>query len=86
MSLVLISDAVNTETAFGQIAIFFFGLHYVPIRLKILAGGCYVPVRWPEKNNKETHFLHITTKQNLKEILYRPIQPSEFMRNKNSTQ
>lgn len=64
VALVLISDPLNIKPGFEADCDLSL-LPYVPLRLKLLASGWWLPVRWFKKESKETDQLHTATKQNL---------------------
>ena len=59
-ALVLISDALNVESGFGQTAVFLG--RYVPLRLKALESGYCLPLRRLEKESKEANYPPIAVK------------------------
>ena len=79
----MISDTLNIEPGFGQTATFARKLN-VPLRLKVLTNGCYVPVRNLEEERKKANYPHTATKETLWGTLYHPDQLSVFVKNKNS--
>lgn len=73
VALVLRADALSIEPEFEQTAIFFyFWKLYVPLKPRVLTGGCGLLVNTFSKGSREANHLHTLTKSNLRQTSDHP--------------